>query len=101
MAIGFKIMPFVASTDRGAMATGTWLHVAATLSATQGVIYINGDKFHVSPVTPVKVSRGKVQIGMGHYRHPSDDEFTGFMDDIMIFNRALSADEVNTLYRSR
>jgi len=86
---------------RGLIVPGKWIHIVATISESQGVLYLNGSQVHAAPVTPLLPTSGEICIGMGRNLHPSDDHFKGFMDDIMIFNRALSADEVNTLYKSR
>ena len=73
----------------------TWTHVAATYDGTNTVIYING----VSTYTKTETTQGTIpqnnfELGIGtDYGVPSYS-FDGQMDEVRIWNRAISAQEV-------
>lgn len=88
-------------SERKMIKAGKWVHVVATISGAEGQIYVDGKKVKTTPVTPLRVTSGDVLIGAGRCWSPSDDQFTGMMDDVMIFNRAFSASEVLQLYNAQ
>jgi hypothetical protein len=80
--------------------TNTWIHVATVFNGSQKLIYINGelDKSQ-SYSTPLLVTtepfvlgdRGVIPSGAGNY-------FKGKLDDIRIYNTALTAEQIKFLY---
>jgi hypothetical protein len=88
-------------SERGTVELDKWVHVAGTIRRGASTLYVNGAAAGSAAVTPVRPSGGEIYIGMGRNWHASDDQFKGFMDDVMIFNRALSADEVQTVFLAR
>jgi hypothetical protein len=80
---------------------GAWQHVAFTLSGKSGVLYVNGEEVgRNSNLTLNPSSLGKTSqnyIGKSQF----DDPFlAGAVDDFTIFNKALSADEIKSIYTS-
>ena len=84
---------------------GLWHHIAASYDGTNMNIYVDGAKESLSGdinVTFDTKSSGKVLIGdnsdtsvpAGSYR------FKGSIDEVSVFNKALSADEILELYKS-
>ncbi|MBT5996180.1 MAG: T9SS type A sorting domain-containing protein [Candidatus Marinimicrobia bacterium] len=84
---------------------GLWHHIAASYDGTNMNIYVDGSKESLSGdinVTFDTKSSGKVLIGdnsdtsvpAGSYR------FKGSIDEVSVFNKALSADEILELYKS-
>jgi hypothetical protein len=74
----------------------TWVFVACTYNGTAGnttVVYLNGRTDGNNYDTDIFTS-GNLYIGI--YRN---SYFNGYIDDVMIFNRALTAQEVAQLYR--
>lgn len=75
---------------------GTWYHLVAVANGTQIVIYIDGEKVidrtysGILDKAPVDLKIGKGRI--------ANDNFNGLIDDVMIFNRSLSQEEINALY---
>lgn len=72
-----------------------WFLLTATYSGNEVRIYCNGQLMKKENVTgSAAITTGNLTIGM------QDGElyFTGKMDDLRIYNRALKADEVKTLY---
>ncbi len=88
-------------SERKTIKAGKWVHVVATISGAEGQIYLDGKKVKTTPVTPLRATSGDVLIGAGRCWSRSDDQFTGIMDDVMIFNRAFSASEVLQLYNAQ
>ena len=83
---------------------GEWSHLVVTLDDKQRVIYINGEKFYAKANVeggaiidaPVAFTRGSLRIGKEWDAHPF--WFSGSIDDLRIYNRALSVDEIEALY---
>ncbi|MFT5128583.1 MAG: hypothetical protein ACI8W8_002196, partial [Rhodothermales bacterium] len=79
--------------------TNTWTHVAATLGQKGvTVIYRNGEGIAsttVSPYLPIHLSPGQI----GNWTVAPDRVFNGVIDDVRIYSRALSADEIQILAR--
>ncbi|MBU1097409.1 MAG: T9SS type A sorting domain-containing protein [Bacteroidetes bacterium] len=71
-----------------------WIHVVGVYDGTKAMIYLNGvmKDYHILTGT---VKPGQVaNIGLNGTAY-----FKGSMDDVQIFNRALSESEVNFLYK--
>ena len=76
-----------------ALSSGVWYHIAITGDGTNATLYVDG----VSQGSVL--DKDAVVSTIGSY---NDDTFPldGSMDDIRIFNRALSAAEITTLYNN-
>ena len=93
-------------TTSANLSTGTWYHVAVTYSdaADSAVIYINGvakttssSGYDGDPATHSLESNGEpLRIG----RIASGEAFDGIVDDVRVYNGALSAAEVTALYNN-
>lgn len=75
------------------VADGTWHHVAATYDGVQIALYVDGilDSSVPAEVGTIE-TEGSLHIGR-HFAGP-DFSFTGTMDDVMLYERALSAIEL-------
>lgn len=78
--------------------TGQWVHIAFTISSTQSKIYFNGELQNTSPLSaPIDwAGTSQMVIGSGgttfsYWDHLSD---SSKMDELRIFNKALSSFEV-------
>lgn len=92
---------------------GAWSHVAATFdTATQEIaVYINGQKVPTScepgtecgPVTKLLQSPSDVMIGAATYNSlPGIGGFwSGRIDEVEVFNRALSSTEIQAVFNAR
>jgi hypothetical protein len=81
------------------LSSGLWYHVAATLSPTASVGYVNG-------VVDISVAGGTALIStgaflIGNQYGPLSRYYNGQMDDVSVYNRALTAGEIRTLARRR
>ena len=97
----------------GLLLTNEWIHVAATFSGTvssvsgQTSIYLNGQPKDVHTgndgSSPVGLT-GPVKAGqlaaMGREGPTGANYFTGFMDEVAIWRRALSPTEVTAVYKA-
>ncbi len=80
--------------------SGTWTHVVATLNATTGILtyFINGNiagsfSFNIPASSNRTNTLGKRASNLG------GDTFNGSIDDVRIYNRALSTGEAQQLYQ--
>ena len=80
------------STD---LAAGTWYHVAATYDRTNMKIYINGVLEKTNSFTPA-INTNADPLHIGSY-YDTSHRFNGLIDDVRIYNTALSNDEIRDL----
>jgi hypothetical protein len=74
-----------------------WNHFVATYNGQHAKVYINGKmEAQVSANEKIHVNDNPVTIGADGYG--AETHFKGEMDDVRIYNRALSAEEVKALY---
>jgi hypothetical protein len=86
-----------ASPSKERLATGAWHHLAATLGGGQLTLYVNAIAKNTVPApTPVIPSPYLLRVGRGHFA--DERGFDGVIDEVAIFNRALSSDEIKTIY---
>jgi len=77
---------------------GVWTHIATTSKANdKRQIFVNGVLVDSSPMTNFESPAMDLAIGARHSPNVTDHEFTGGLDDIKVYNRALTADEVADL----
>ena len=93
--------------------TNRWLHIAATFSGSAGpvsgqaLIYLNGQAVDVhtgaDDTSPVGLT-GNIKTGqfaaMGREGPDGGNYFTGLLDDVAIWKRALAPAEISQVYRS-
>lgn len=88
-----SIYPSVYSTSN--VEIGQWYHVACTYDGSTATIYINGFGAGQGSLSgPPLTSSDPVTIGYAGYH----TYFSGALDEVRIYNRALSALEINSLY---
>ena len=89
--------------------TGEWVHVAGVFDPTQATVgdrmkvYINGvnnsDGGSVpAEVTSVFVNTAPLRIGAGDLGSDARDFFNGRIDEVELFDRALTAAEINAIF---
>jgi hypothetical protein len=84
-------------TDSGTILYDVWYHVAFTFDSSGNVVlYINGEEVKNSTVSHQDIGTGgALYIGA---LHPADGFYNGPIDEVRIYNRALSADEIRAHY---
>lgn len=75
-----------------------WLHIAVTLDNDLVSVYKNGAFWYsaVTPILPCKEVKDSAFFGKSNY--PADDYLKGTIDDYRFYDRALSSEEILTLY---
>ena len=99
--------PSVEATVSLGTATSTWHHLVYTSDATGNKIYVDG-----AQATPTytqgssasqfffnNASAGTTVYNMGQTVGFNQENFHGLIDDLRIYNRALTAAEVKQLYK--
>jgi hypothetical protein len=87
--------------DVSAASTGIWYHLVGVKTATEARLYVNG----VLVDTDVHTMTGDFDSGSVHrfigknsYESVDKSFMNGSIDDVRVYNRALSAAEVKTIY---
>lgn len=81
--------------------SGEWVHIAFTISDTECVVYINNKVVKQGPFTGVGWDGCNIlSIGSGAPRFTGWNHLTdlSFVDELRIFNKALTAAEVKTIF---
>ncbi len=79
-------------------ATNVWVHVAATWNGTTMALYTNGS-LQASQVAGgvLTTTSDPLVIGTKNGSAANGDYFNGWLDEVRIYNRGLSATEINTV----
>jgi len=90
------------NTIAGGFNDGAWHFVVATYDGTKLYLYVDGSLNASTAYTtnPAYAATNYIQIGARNMAGTSDRFFTGSIDELGIWSRALSADEVSQLYNS-
>ncbi|MBL7712827.1 MAG: T9SS type A sorting domain-containing protein [Chitinophagaceae bacterium] len=85
-------------TGATALTLGSWEHIVVTLSGTNVTVYRNGTVWYTSVTAypPCSVLRTLCYFGRSIYSN--NTYFHGRLDDILIFDRAITPANVTTLY---
>jgi len=86
----------------GAVSADTWHHVVGTWGEEELRIYVDGQlkESGVSPVVTLQSLPGQwFQIGATNGGNPPFWQFEGSMDDLRVFDRALTAAEILYMYK--
>ena len=76
-----------------------WQHIAATFDGNKLTIYYNGkSEGSVAVDRPLNLSAGKLNIG--HNDNSSSSGLVGCIDNVRIYDRALTAGQINNLYKN-
>lgn len=93
----------ISDMDSGAgneLTVGTWKHVVMVHDGTKDKIFVNGVLANSKDVLG-KLNRTKYPLGIGNNPIDAGNYFKGSLDDIQIYNRALSDAEVAALYTAQ
>jgi len=78
---------------------GTWYHIVVTRSGTSAEIYLNGIDITSTLASHIDPASSLVSFKIGVYSYsPTTQFFNGLIDEVRIYSRALSADEVKQHY---
>lgn len=82
----------------------TWYHLAVTYNNSNVVTYVNGSQINSTANTgnfSISPANSRLRIGAMGNTAGNNAGFNGLIDDFRVYNRALSATEVSTLYAAR
>ena len=92
-------------TSTGVIATmtaGKWTHVVGVVNRANNTMYLYFDGVSVGTPTNISgvgdLSTTGTNLHIGSYRVASGDYVNGSLDDVRIYNRALTPAEINELY---
>lgn len=76
-----------------------WQHIAVTFTGEQLTVYYNGKpEGSVAIDRPLLIATGGIIIG--HNTSASQGGFSGYLDNVRIYDKALTAGQVNSLYKN-
>ncbi|MGW2278081.1 LamG-like jellyroll fold domain-containing protein [Streptomyces sp. NPDC001770] len=80
---------------------GDWVHLVGVLDtvADQLILYVNGVEAGRAAAVATWYASGPVQIGAGSYDGQPGSFFPGQIDDVRMYDRPVSAEEVQQLFR--
>ena len=92
-------------SSKDSIAENQWVHLALAVTSAQSkaTLYYNGkviaDSITKNPIEPCdgEFNFGVHKINEGNVLNMPNRTFDGFMDEIALFNKALSSDEINSL----
>ena len=101
----YKFSSINGTNYEGVIATldGNWHFIAVTFDGTQIKCYIDG-ALKITVSAPGNITGGDESLFIGTTgtgSSPSGNWFCGFVDDVLIFSRALNGTEVSYLYQYR
>jgi len=84
-------------TGRTRLTTGDWFHVAAVFDGSQLTVYLDG-RPDASIATTISPADGTASIKLGARGDDAAQRLRGDLDEVAIYDRALSADEIEQHY---
>ena len=85
------------SKDGNELVVGNWWYVTMVHDGVNDIIYLDGQEVNNLPAAGTLNSTSR-PLGMGNNPDNGGQYFTGALDEVKIYNRALTPDEVNKLY---
>jgi hypothetical protein len=82
----------------GVITAGVWLHIAITRSQGTTSLFVNGNLVG-SGTVPVWTSTSN-PLRIGSYFYNGAQDLNGVMDEIDVFDRALSVEEIQSIYQA-
>jgi hypothetical protein len=89
-------------TPNGSAPPGSWYHVAWVYQNKNATIYINGELKGSGYFNsdPSGAADKNVTIGVRSYGSAKENYFNGTLDDVRIYNKVLSAAEIEEIYQN-
>jgi hypothetical protein len=85
-------------TDFATIPTGQWSHLVGTWDGTTNRTYLNGVQSSANACATPPSALSRFSIGGRFNGSVTSENFSGKMDELRIYNRALTATEVKQLY---
>ena len=84
-------------TPTDILQAGHWHFVAATYDGTLLLVYVDG-VLRAATVAPGGMVSTNVDVNIGRNAQNGSDNYKGLIDDVRIYNRALSSSEITALF---
>lgn len=84
-------------SSQSVLTNGQWTHVAITMDGSYQKVYINGKLAATSEKRNSGIMDGGDNFPFGRLENTPGDRHSGLMDDIWIYNKALSGNEIQKL----
>lgn len=81
----------------GTAVANTWYHLVAIYNGSSAVMYVNKVAGTSTAISGELYPNGETDIRLGQYSN-NNNSLSGIIDEVRIYNRALSVKEINTLY---
>ncbi len=81
----------------GGLATYQWYHVAITVTNNQGFLYLNGRPAANGSFNPSVRLYGTLPLQIGRFYNGSQQFFSGKIDEVRVYNWALSAEMITNV----
>ncbi len=85
------------SGDGNELVKSFWWYVTMVHDGENDIIYVNGEQTNIKPV-PTKLNSTGRPLGMGNNPVEGGQYFNGALDELKIYNKALTAAEIAKLY---
>jgi len=79
--------------------TGRWVHLAGTFDGKAMRIYVDGEERGVMD-RPGPINTNAFHLVLGNYDVGHAAHFSGLLDEVKLYNRALNSDEIRSAYLS-
>ena len=89
----------ISLTGNTSLLTGTWYHIAGVLSNGIMTLYVNGKSDGTKAFTGT-IKTGTESLLVGKNAYWNGEYFNGSIDEVRVYNRALSANEIAMQYQS-
>lgn len=87
------------SVTTSTIAGNVWIHLAATFNAGNTVIYVNGVQQDSDGAGPTTIGSNTNSLFIGK-RVNDTDYHNGLIDDVRVYNRALTYADIQTIYNT-
>lgn len=94
-SVGFYVQGTRLSTPANSIPLNTWTHVAVTFDGTTKSIYLNGVLSVQDGVSGINMSNSGSPLYIGS--NSSGSNFSGLIDDLRVYDKSLSASEVQAI----
>ncbi|WP_326596778.1 LamG-like jellyroll fold domain-containing protein [Streptomyces brevispora] len=79
-------------------ATAKWYHLVGVRDGDELKLYVDGSLAATAQAGPADVSTGPLSVGRAQYAGEKGDFWNGAIDQVKVYDRALTADEVSALH---
>jgi len=78
---------------------GNWHQVFCIYNSSNIILYVDGNRYGTTPSLTGNVATGNKPVGIGALSSGSGNFFNGSIDEVAIWNRSLTSNEIKDLYR--